>query len=98
MNDDNLVDLGRVRALRDFEAEDKLAYIEILWGEAGAFAIHTAIRDMEAMRRGTEVADKPLREPVTHYEAEAILRRLRYAANHLAQQWGLDHMARPEDW
>ena len=97
-DDDKVVDLARVRALRDFEGEDKLAYIEILWGERGAFAVHAAIRDLEAMRRGTEGEEKPLRDPETVFEAEAILRRLRYVSNVLARDWGLDEQVRPEDW
>ena len=96
--DERVVDLARVRALRDFDNEDKLAYIEILWGERGTFGVHAAIRDLEAMRRGTEDEEKPLRDPETQFEAEAILRRLRYVANHLADAWGLDHLVRPEDW
>jgi hypothetical protein len=97
-DDDKVVDLTRVRALRDFDGEDKLAYVEILWGERGAFAVNAVIRDLEALRRGTEDEEKPLRDPETTFEAEAILRRIRYVANHLADSWGLDHLVRPEDW
>ena len=96
--DDNVVDLTRIRTLRDFDAEDKLIYVEILWGERGSFAINAQVRDLEALRRGTEDEEKPLRDPETVYEAEAILRRLRYVSNHLAEAWGLDHFIRPEDW
>lgn len=98
MDEDKVVDLSRVRTLRDFTAEDKLAYIEILWGESDTFAVNAVIRDLEALRRGTEDEEKPLRDPETEYEGEAILRRLRFVANHLAEAWGLDHLIRPEDW
>ena len=98
MDNDNVVDLTRIRTLRDFDKEDKLAYIEILWGEGGTFAVNTVIRDLEALRRGTEDEEKPLREPETVYEAEAILRRIRFVANHLAEMWDLKHLIRPDDW
>lgn len=96
--DDNVVDLARVRTLRDFASEDKLAYIEILWGERGTFAVNAVIRDMEAMRRDTEDEEKPLRDPETVFEAEALLRRIRFVANHLAHAWDLGHLVRSEDW
>ena len=95
---DNVVDLARVRALKEFEGEEDLAYVEILWGERGAFGVHAAIRDLEAMRKGTEDPAHPLRDPETTFEAEAILRRIRYVANFLAHKWGLDHQVHPEDW
>ena len=97
-DDDKVVSLDRLRTLRDFEGEDKLLYVEILWGESGAFAVNAAVRDMEAMRRGTEDPSKPLRDPETVFEAESILRRLRYVANCLAREWGLDEQVRPADW
>ena len=89
--------LERVRALRDFEGDTRTAYIEMLWGER-TFAVHAAIRDLEAMRRGTEQPDRPLRDPETVYEAEILLARIRWTANYLAREWGLDHRVRPEDW
>lgn len=97
-SDDKVVDLTRIRTLRDFDREDKLAYIEILWGESGTFAVNAVIRDLEALRRDAEDEEKPLREPETVYEAEAILRRIRFVANHLAEAWDLKHLIRPEDW
>lgn len=89
--------LDRVRALRDFEDDTRTAYVEVLWGER-TFAVHAAIRDLEAMRRGTEQPDRPLRDPETVYEAETLLTRLRWVSNYLAREWGLDHHVRPEDW
>lgn len=89
--------LDRVRALRDFDDDTRTAYVEVLWGER-TFAVHAAIRDLEAMRRGTEHPDRPLRDPETVYEADVILSRMRWVANYLAREWGLDHRVRPEDW
>lgn len=89
--------LDRVRALRDFEDDTRTAYVEVLWGER-TFAVHAAIRDLEAMRRGTERPDRPLRDPETVYEAETLLTRLRWISNYLAREWGLEHRVRPEDW
>lgn len=89
--------LDRVRALRDFDDDVRTAYIEMLWGEH-TFAVHAAIRDLEAMRRGTEHPDRPLRDPETVYEAEALVSKMRWVANYLARTWGLDHRVRPEDW
>ena len=90
-------DLDRVRAIKDFHDDTQIAYVEMLWGER-TFAVHAAIRDLEAMRRGTEHPDRPLRDPETVYEAEALLSRMRWVANYLARTWGLDHRVRPEDW
>lgn len=89
--------LDRVRALRDFDDDVRTAYVEVLWGER-TFAVHAAIRDLEAMRRGTERPDRPLRDPETVYEAEVLLSRMRWVANYLAREWGLEHRVRPEDW
>jgi hypothetical protein len=93
----NLVSLDRVRALRDFDADTKIAYVEILWGER-TFAVHTAIRDLEALRRSVEPEDRPLREPETVYEAQVLIDRLRWVTNFMAREWGLEHSIRPEDW
>lgn len=89
--------LDRVRALRDFDDDVRTAYVEVLWGER-TFAVHAAIRDLEAMRRGTEQPHRPLRDPETVYEAEILLSRMRWVTNYLAREWGLDHRVRPEDW
>jgi hypothetical protein len=89
--------LDRVRALRDFEGDVRTAYVEVLWGEH-TFAVHAAIRDLEAMRRGTEPPDRPLRDPETVYEAETLVNRLRWVTNYIAREWGLGHLVRPEDW
>jgi hypothetical protein len=97
MADDKVVSLDAVRALRDFESDEKLAYIEILWGK-GTFAVHAAIRDLEAMRMGQESADKALRDPETVFEAQVLVDRLRWVSNFLARQWGLEERVRPEDW
>jgi len=89
--------LDRIRALRDFDDDVRTAYVEVLWGER-TFAVHAAIRDLEALRRGTEPPDRPLRDPETVYEAETLVARLRWVTNYLAREWGLEHRVRPEDW
>lgn len=96
-DDSKVVSLNRVRALRDFEGDDMVAYVEILWGEH-TFAVHTAIRDLEAMRRGAEEGDKPLRDPETVFEAQVLVDRIRWVANFLARQWEIEDKVRPEDW
>lgn len=94
---DNVVSLDKIRALKDFDKDDKLAYVEILWGE-NTFAVHTAIRDLEALRRGTEEEEKPLREPETVFEAQVLIDRLRWVTNYLAREWGLEERVNPADW
>lgn len=96
-DDDKVVSLDQVRAIRDFDNDDKLAYVEFLWGEE-TFAVHAAIRDLEAMRTNTESEDKPLREPETVFEAQVLIDRMRWVTNFLARQWGLEERVRPEDW
>lgn len=96
-DDDKVVSLDQVRALRDFESDEKLAYIEVLWGRE-TFAVHAAIRDIMAMQSGQESEDKPLREPETVFEAQVLVDRMRWVANFLAEEWGLDERVRPEDW
>lgn len=94
---DNVVSLDRIRALKEFDDDDKVAYVEVLWGEH-TFAVHAAVRDLEAMRRGTEDASKPLRDPETAFEAEVLIKRLRWVTNYLAAAWELEHLVRQEDW
>lgn len=92
-----VVDLERVRAIRSFKEDESIAYVELLWGSR-SFAVHAAIRDLDAMRNGTEPEDKPLREPETMFEMEVLIRRIRWTANYLALTWGADQMIVPEDW
>ena len=94
---DNVVSLDSVRKLKEFEDDPAVAYVEVLWGER-TFGVNIAVRDLEAMRRGAEAPGKPLREPETSYEAEVVLRRMRWLANYLARAWDMEHMVRPEDW
>lgn len=93
----DVIDLNRIRVIRDFEDDEKVAYIEALWGTK-TFAMSVAIRDLEAMRRGTESPEKPLREPETTYEAELMVKHLRWLANHMARGWSLEYLVRDEDW
>ena len=98
MNDDEkVVQLDTIRKLREFDQDPSVAYLEILWGER-TFAINAAIRDLEAMRRGTEDPSRPLRDPETVFEAQALVDRTRWVMNYLARQWGLEELVRPEDW
>ena len=96
-DDDKVVSLDRVRALKTFEADPSVAYVEFLWGEK-SFAVNAVIRDLEAMRRGTEDEDQPLRDPETVYEAEMLIRKIRWMTNYLSRMWGLEAEVRPEDW
>ena len=50
------------------------------------------------MRRGTEDEDQPLRDPETVYEAEMLIRKIRWMTNYLSRMWGLEAEVRPEDW
>lgn len=95
--DERVVSLDRVRALKSFEGDESVAYVELLWG-AHSFAVHAAIRDLEAMRQGKESADKPLRDPATTFEAQILVDRIRWTANYLARAWGLEESVRPGDW
>lgn len=96
-DDDKVVRLDDVRKLREFDHDPSVAYFEVLWGEQ-TFAVNAAIRDLEAMRRGVEDEEKPLREPETVFEAEVLLKRLRWVTNYLAREWGLEHLVRSDDW
>lgn len=96
-DNDKVVSLDQVRALRDFDGDEKLAYIEILWGRE-TFGVHAAIRDLVAMQSDQESEDKPLREPETVFEAQVLVDRMRWVTNFLARQWGLEERVRPEDW
>lgn len=96
-SDDNVIRLDDVRKLREFDSDPSVLYLEVLWGER-TFAVNAAIRDLEAMRRGTEDDAKPLRNPETVFEAETIVDRMRWLTNYLARQWGLEERVRPEDW
>lgn len=94
---DEPISLDRIRALKDFEDDKKIAYIEILWGEQ-TFAVHATIRDLLARERGTEHPSLPLRDPETDFEATVLVDRIRWIANFLATEWGLTDRVRPEDW
>lgn len=96
-DEDKVVSLDRFRALKEFDEEASLVYVEALCGERGGYAIHAAIRDLEAMAYGKEDPSKPLRQPETVYEAEVLVRTIRFVANCLAREAGLEHMIRPED-
>lgn len=94
---DAVVDLDehRIRTEREFE-DQQVLYVEALWGKE-TFAYNVAIRDLEAMRRGTESPNRPLRPPETDYEVELAVRHIRWLGNELARHFGMDDLVRPED-
>lgn len=96
-DDEKVTNLDRVRRLRAFQNDTSVAFVEFLWGEQ-SFAVNCAIRDLEAIRRGTEDPEKPLRDPETVFEAQVLIDRMRWMTNYLARQWGLEERVRPEDW
>jgi hypothetical protein len=75
--------------------DELLAYVEVMWGFE-TWQCHTAIRDIEALRRGTE-RDKALRHPETDHEKMLLLVHLRSLANDLARDWGLSDFIRMGD-
>lgn len=95
--DVNVVNLDehRIRAEGEFEGE-AMAYVEALWGRE-THSFNAAVRDLEAMRRGTEDPSKPLRPPETYHEAIHIILHVRALANDLARHFGIDDVVRPED-
>lgn len=95
-DEDKVVDLDRVRALREHHVDEEMAYVEMLFG-ANSYAVHAAIRDLEGIRRGKEDPEHPLREPETDYERQILIEKIRWMANTLAESWGLEHLVRPED-
>lgn len=96
-DDGNIVSLDRVRALKEFDGDDKVLYVEMLWGTK-TYGVHVAIRDLEAMRAGQEDPTKPLRDPGTVHEAQVAIDHIRWMANCLAREWGLEESVRTEDW
>jgi hypothetical protein len=93
--DDNIVSLDdhRIRTAAEFE-DEQMAYLEALWGKE-SFAFNVAIRDLEAVRRGSD--DKALRPPETYHEALHMVLHVRSLANDLARHFGLDDLVRPVD-
>jgi len=89
------LDAHRIRVEREF-ADEQMAYVEALWGRE-TFAFNAVVRDLEALRRGTEDPSKPLRPPETYYEAALLVRHVRGLANALARHFGIDDQVRPED-
>lgn len=85
----------RIRADQEF-ADESMAYVEALWGRE-TFAFNVAIRDLEAIRRGTEDPSKPLRPPETYHEGLHMVLHVRALANDLARHFGLDELVRPLD-
>lgn len=93
----NLVDLDdhRIRTEREFEGES-MAYVEALWGRE-TVAFNAAVRDLEAIRRGTEDPAKPLRPPETYHEALHLIYHVRSLANDLARHFGIEDVIRIGD-
>jgi len=93
---DNVVSLDEARVLREFEADENVAYLEILWGK-GTFAVNAAIRNLEKVRRDEDDGGV-LRDPETEYEMRTLLERTRWVCNFLARKAGLEDQVRPDDW
>lgn len=89
------LDAFRIRHENEFE-DEQVAYIEALWGRE-TFAFNAAVRDLEAMRRGTEAPGKPLRPPETYHEAAHLILHVRALANDMARHFEMPEMVRPED-
>jgi hypothetical protein len=89
------LDAHRIRVEQEFE-DEHMAYIEALWGRE-TFAFNAVVRDLEAIRRGTEDPQKPLRPPATYYEAALLVRHVRSLANALARHFNIEDQVRPED-
>ena len=89
------LDQHRIRANGEF-ADESVAYVEALWGKS-TFAFNAAVRDLEAMRRGTEEPGMPLRPPETYHEATHLIRHVRALANDLARHFKVDDEIREVD-
>lgn len=89
------LDDHRIRTEAEFEGE-AMAYVEALWGK-DTHSFNAAVRDLEAIRRGTEDPSKPLRPPETYHEAMHIVLHVRALANDLARHFGVDDLIKPED-
>jgi len=87
------LDEHRIRIEEEF-LQEPVAYVEAIWGKKTC-AFNAAIRDLEAMRRGS--GDKALRPPETYHEALHIVLHVRALANDLARHLGVDSLVREED-
>lgn len=87
------LDEHRIRSEKEFE-DRKVAYVEALWGEE-TMAFNLAIRDLEAMRRGSQ--DLQMRSPETYHEVYHLVLHIRSLANDVAEFYGLSDLVRPED-
>ena len=83
----------RIRSQGEFQ-DRQVAYVEALWGEE-TMAFNLAIRDLEAMRRGT--GDLSLRSPETYHEVYLLVCHIRSLANDVADFYGLKELVRRED-
>lgn len=89
------LDEHRIRTEGEFVGE-AMAYVEALWGKE-THSFNAAVRDLEAMRRGTEDPTKPLRPPETYHEAIHIVLHVRALANDLARHFGVENLVRESD-
>lgn len=89
------LDEHRIRTDGEFEGE-AMAYVEALWGKE-THSFNAAVRDLEAIRRGTEDPSKPLRPPETYHEAMHLVLHVRALANDLARHFGIDDLVREAD-
>jgi len=94
-DDDKIVSLDahRIRTVGEF-SDEQVAYVEALWGKE-TWAFNIAIRDLEAMRRGS--GEKELRPPQTYHEVQQVILQVRALANEIARFYGFEELARKGD-
>jgi len=75
--------------VEEHEEAPIIVYIELMRG-LETWAANTLCVDMERVRRGELTLEDELRDPVTDFERQQILRVLREMHNELAEGWGLE--------
>jgi hypothetical protein len=96
-NPDGVVSLDEHRIRSEAEMDSELVlYLEGVWGKE-TVGFNVAIRDLEAMRRGTEEPGLPLRIPETDHEVIHAVLHIRALANDVARHFNLEHLVRESD-
>jgi len=75
--------------VEEHEEAPIIVYIELMRG-LETWAANTLCVDMERVRRDELTLEDELRDPVTDFERQQILRVLREMHNELAKGWGLE--------
>ncbi len=101
--DEALPDEGNVVNFEELQIREEadyttnaMCYVEAAWGPQ-THRWDAVVRDLEAMRRGTEDPSRPLRPPVTYHEATHIVMHVRALANDMARHFGIDELVRSDD-